>query len=62
MSSPACYSLTCIFPAKDPGLALRRAPARAGDEVINAGQLLGLLPASLSESFVSFSFYLHKAK
>lgn len=63
MSSPASSSSTCIFPAKDPGLALERAPARAGDEVINVEQLHGLIPAPVSEPFVSFSFYLHdKAK
>lgn len=62
MSSPASYSSTCIFPAKDPGLALKRAPARAGDEVINVEQLHGLLRAPLPESFVSFSFYLDEAK
>lgn len=62
MSSPASYSLTCIFPAKDQGLASKRAPAGVGEEVINAEQLRGLIPASLPKSFVSFAFYLHKAK
>lgn len=62
MSSPASYSSTCIFPAKDPGLASERAPASVGDEVINAEQFHGLIPAPLLKSFVSFSFYLHKAK
>lgn len=56
MSSPASYSSTCIFPAKDPGLASKRAPARAGDELINAGQLHRLLPASLSEFLFLFPF------
>ena len=62
MSSPASYSLTCIFPAKDPRLASKRAPAGVGEEVINAEQLRGLIPAPLPKSFVSFAFYLHKGK
>ena len=62
MSSPASSSLTCIFPAKDRGLARKRTPAGVGEEVIHAEQFHGLIPAPLPESFASFAFYLHGAE
>lgn len=55
MSSLASCSSTCILPANDPGQSWKRAPASAGDEVINAEKFVGSSQL-LSRSLFLFPF------